>query len=1002
MQTKQLLLLLSFFVTISCAQDKKAVMSFKTSQLRSALPEMQKEYESLEATRSALAKENDDWKANWVEKVVPTLDKEDYYIRSAAAQQLSSFIRLKEQPQLDPFLIDYLSEVEEYLFKVQMDEKESFEEMEELFKMVQSYRWIQTQKYALANPLQKVADNFFYRIPYLDHLEELYKNATPEEKEEYEDLYDDVQRFWKNAKSQSLNFDRIIQEHLAAGTMDYNTTLMLVGKMYSTNQYYLATKLVKDAIEKIEKEGDTTSHYYSSFLLNLSSLYMLQGDYENMLTVQLKQKELGYLQSDAMLISNYQMLGRYKEALDLANNFLDNNDATNPLYPGIKNMKMTVLFEMKDYEKTKKECFDMIEVAEKLGGTVGSGPYFTLANVYKYQGDLKNAQKYALIAYNTSIEEYKRFPEVDANDVASLLYVRMFRFYYYINYVGILVEAKQTDKVDLAKLTEEYETFKYLIKNVMLNPSKMDKKQMVKISEESGDILYSLAEKLPNQATQQLAYDYTLLSKEIGLSSVIAIRKYAADSKNKDLKNLFEHWMDVRKEILFHDPRVDIDSLKDIAFGLHRELATKTRKEVFAVIDEDDVNWEMVKKALKPNEVAVEFVYYAPEKYAALVLKSDMKSPVFIPLCDEQQLKELLPPDNGQQEQWQVNYIYNTNSQKIANLIVDPLRPYLDNVKTVHYSPAGILHGLSMDALQSKNSEKRWGEEYKLKRVSKTSLIASKSQLSPRKATIFGGMNYDENALEQITSESGERGLKLKAKTSGSSTSTNTKSEIQTVGGTFTYLPGTLKEVKLINEELEASKLQVDLFTGNDASEVQFKDFCKAPSDILHIATHAYFSPYIPKDKIAAGSYKGAAMIYSDPDPMNRAGIVFSGANYFWETGERYDDKNDGILMANELSNYDLRATKLAIISACQSGIGQSTRSEGVYGFQRAMKLAGIEHQIISLWTVDDAATQKFMTLFYKYYVELSDIGEAVSKAQATIKEEYENPYYWAAFVHVQ
>ncbi|ANQ51509.1 CHAT domain-containing protein [Flammeovirga sp. MY04] len=996
MIAKRLFLLISFIVTSVVAQDKE----YKTKELRAMLPEMIKEREEMKALRLKLTKENDDWKTVWVKQVVPTLKNKNFYIRAVDAEILSGFNRFKTQPELDKFLINHLPDLEHYLFTVKMDKKESFEELQEIYKMVRNYHWLQNQVSVTINPLQKLADDFFYRTPFIERLEALYASASEDVKKEKEDFYDDVILFWGNCKSQSNNFDRIIQEHLAAGTLDNNTILMLVGKMYNTNQYYIATKLVKGAIEEIEKNNDTSSYHYGAFLLNLSSLYMMQEDYENMLAVQLKQKELNLFPNEAMLIYNYQMLGMNEEALQLADEFLQKNDVSNPLYLGTLGTKISVLQEMENYESAKEASLLLIKLSKENKIDISSSTYFTLSKVYSLQKDTQNALKYGLMAYERSIEEFKILPELDPNNTTSLLYVRIFKFYYYINYVGTLVEAGQKDKIDFNKLIEEYNHFEYLIKNIMLNPSKMDKKQVVKISEDTGDIIYTLAEKYPTTASKQLAYNYTLLSKEIGLSSVIAIRKYAADSKDKDLKNLFEHWMRVRKEILFKDENIDIDSLKDIAFGLQKELSIKTRKEVFSQIEENDVDFKMVKKALKPKEVAIEFVYYAPNKYAALVLRSNMQSPEFVPLFDESDLTALLPPEDRQKEQWLIDFIYNRNSYQIAKLVVDPLRPYLSDVKTIYYSPAGILHGLSLDAIKSENKEKRFGEEYKLKRLSKTSQIAQKTILSPRKATIFGGMNYNKNAFNEITGESGERGLELNTK--ASKKAQKEEIAVQKVGGVFTYLPGTFEEANLINTELQTSKLEVNMYTGNEATEDQFKAFCKQPTDILHLATHAYFTPYIPKEKIAEGSYKGTAEICSDPDPMNRAGIVFSGANYFWETGKSYEGKENGILMASELSNYDLRATKLAIVSACQSGIGQSTRSEGVYGFQRAIKLAGIEHQIISLWIVDDAATQKFMTHFYKYYIELSDIGEAVEKAKNELKKEYDHPYFWAAFVHVR
>ncbi|MBB6463437.1 CHAT domain-containing protein [Flammeovirga kamogawensis] len=972
--------------------------------LRESLSEILEERESIEKLRidykSQFEKE---WKKKWSEKLLVDVDEKDFFIKSVTAQQLTLFIKYEENGVINSFQIKYLEEVKEFLFHIKIDNKENLQELEELFKIINCYHIIQTQQNALINPLQKLADNFFYRTTYLERLEYLYKKADNEDKERYKDFYDDVQRFWSSAKTQSLNFDKIIQEHLSKGTLDYATVLMLVGKMYTTNQYYLATKLINESIDKIEESNDTGNYFYQAFLLNLSSLYMLQGEFEKMLEVQLKQKELGFLNNEVMLMSTYLQLEEFEKALELSELFLNENNKSNPFYISVLHIKVSALSSLKKNTEAYTACLELIAISEEENKPINSGTYYTLWQISKEKKEFKDIEKYIKLAYSQSVKEIANLPEMGDSDISSLLYIRMFKFYYFMKYSEVLLECGKQEQIDLVKLNEEYNYFDYLIKNIMLNPSKLDKQQVIKLSEECGDIIYLMAEKMPSQETLELAYNYTLLSKEIGLSSVIAIRKYAADSKNKEYKNLFEHWMQVRKQILFHNKNVDIDSLRDISFGLHKELAIKTRKEVFSKIEENDISWKKVDNALKEKEVAIEYVYYAPNNYAALVVTKDVETPKFIPLCKEDELKQLIEPDVRQSEKEINDIIYNQNSEKIAQLIITPLLPYLNEAKTIYYSPTGILHGLAFDALKVNIAEspQRFGKEFKLRRVSKTSQIANKTNLSKRKATIFGGMNYDDQAIDLSNERGDERGLIVKnKKTSNSATSKN--EQIQLVGGTFNYLNGTLKEVDLINTELTSSSVEVDLFTGTSATEDQFIEYCKAPTPLLHIASHAYFSPYIKKENIKEGSFKGAEMIYSDPDPMNRAGIVFSGANYFWETGESYNGKNDGILMASELSNYDLRDTKLAIISACQSGVGQSTRSEGVYGFQRAFKLAGIEHQIISLWTVDDAATQKFMTLFYKYFIELDDIDAAVNKAKDALQQEYNHPYYWAAFVHVQ
>jgi CHAT domain-containing protein len=94
-----------------------------------------------------------------------------------------------------------------------------------------------------------------------------------------------------------------------------------------------------------------------------------------------------------------------------------------------------------------------------------------------------------------------------------------------------------------------------------------------------------------------------------------------------------------------------------------------------------------------------------------------------------------------------------------------------------------------------------------------------------------------------------------------------------------------------------------------------------------------------------------------------------------------------------------LRGTELVVLSACETGLGDIT-SEGVFGLQRAFKQAGVETMIMSLWKVDDEATQKLMTEFYNnWIVKKQTKREAFNNAQNAVRAEYKDPKYWAGFV---
>lgn len=126
-----------------------------------------------------------------------------------------------------------------------------------------------------------------------------------------------------------------------------------------------------------------------------------------------------------------------------------------------------------------------------------------------------------------------------------------------------------------------------------------------------------------------------------------------------------------------------------------------------------------------------------------------------------------------------------------------------------------------------------------------------------------------------------------------------------------------------------------------------------------------------------------------DEDKMlTRSGLIFAGADNVINKVTIPQDVDDGILYADEISSLNLSNVNLVVLSACQSGLGNIANSEGVFGLQRGFKLAGAHSIIMSLWKVDDTATQKLMTQFYKYVVSGMKYSEALAEAQNVLRLE--------------
>jgi CHAT domain-containing protein/Tfp pilus assembly protein PilF len=131
-------------------------------------------------------------------------------------------------------------------------------------------------------------------------------------------------------------------------------------------------------------------------------------------------------------------------------------------------------------------------------------------------------------------------------------------------------------------------------------------------------------------------------------------------------------------------------------------------------------------------------------------------------------------------------------------------------------------------------------------------------------------------------------------------------------------------------------------------------------------------------------------------DPLLRSGLALAGANH----GKSGVD--DGILTALEAAYLDLSGTKLVVLSACDTGVGEVRNGEGVQGLRRALVLAGSESQVMSLWPVSDEATKDLMIPYYKALQEGEGRNEGLRQVQLRMlrgRKDRQHPFYWAAFI---
>jgi CHAT domain-containing protein len=139
---------------------------------------------------------------------------------------------------------------------------------------------------------------------------------------------------------------------------------------------------------------------------------------------------------------------------------------------------------------------------------------------------------------------------------------------------------------------------------------------------------------------------------------------------------------------------------------------------------------------------------------------------------------------------------------------------------------------------------------------------------------------------------------------------------------------------------------------------------------------------------------------------MVRSGLILSGGNWAWtgsDTLKKLGMSEDGILTALEISQMNLKKTKLVVLSACETGLGAIDATEGVLGLVRAFKLAGVQDIVVSLWSVPDGRTREMMELFYEELIKGSLAVAGFKNAQTEMRKRYpDDPQSWAGFVLVR
>lgn len=539
-----------------------------------------------------------------------------------------------------------------------------------------------------------------------------------------------------------------------------------------------------------------------------------------------------------------------------------------------------------------------------------------------------------------------------------------------------------------------------------------------------------------------VAQAYSLILRRKNISADIHLKQRGALFQNNSaLEEKFKHILDLRMKIA----RKTLSG-PGLEGGAHHVrllqewVAQKEELEAALATEQPDlnslknlrsINVEQIAGALPENAALVEFVYFSDSgsshipsgridiinRYVAFVLCPQRgKEIVLVDIGKAKEIDDALVSFRGQiSKQVGGRHLvaslpdkYERVGKYLTATVFDPIKTAIGNCKKLFIVPDGNIYQLSFSALPGCDGYLL--DEYEITYLTSGRDILNfnkRDEIIARESIVIADPNFD---LEDM-SYSGES---MHHDYVGNDSRIPTEREralaiVESNAGQFTFIDkdvnrGCLKFHKLNGTRLEGEALgnllNVTPFFQNDVLEGKLKA-CESPY-ILHIATHGFFLPMADnrKDKhVQAFDTELEQISKRLENPLLRSGLALAGANAWFGKRLLPPMAEDGILTAEDVISLRLEGTEMVVLSACETALGDPTTGEGVFGLQRAFTMAGAKALIMSLWKVPDEQTRDLMVDFYRNLLTGLSKSEALRKAQLFVRERFEHPYYWGAFI---
>ncbi len=830
---------------------------------------------------------------------------------------------------------------------------------------------------------------------------------------------------YKMSEKSFLKAEKIYNDEQLSDSAFANLTLSNLGLLYhTTGRYTLAEEYTKNALTKREQSSDKTG--YAASLNNLAVLYKDMGLYTDAETYIIKAenhlKSSGETQTVqyAVVLNNHaminQMTGKYtdaeklmKQSLEIAGKEIKEKSVT---FVRLQ-VNLALLYQLtKRYEEAEKTYDEATKIMKKKLG--------------------KNHPDYAVLLRNKAslYQQMKRFEQVEnllkeAREIYSSQFGKEHPSYAQVTYETALFYQSQNRLKEAEPLLNEALTIQqktlsehhpnialtfenmailYWQKEDFINAAEWYRKSLNEYSYQINTFFpvmndyektefweniqakfirfYNFAldaETAVPEITEDV-YNYHIATKALLLNSSRKVKARILNSGNQELIANYKNWQGTKNWLAklysytneeLAEEKINIDSLETLVKNLEKEL-TVASKDFKDANELSSADYKKIANALKPGEAAIELIrinsysYLFPKSqihYIGLVLRNDNKKPEMIFFKDGDDM------ESSQSDEYQATIHSGKSMAPFYDYYWKPVDELTLNDKKLYVSVDGIYNQVNINTILMP-SGKSLVELKDVRFVSNTKdILTFKTKTNNQKtAFLLGFPDYKLDLPDNLAR--------------------------------LNPLPGTQKEVQAIQNLLKSNAWQVSSVFEKQATEGNLKKV-KNPY-ILHIATHGYFleNTVDPSEETRAF---GIEPMKAYENPLLRSGLLLAGADRTVNEMNTKDNKDndDGILNAFEAMILNLDQTDLVVLSACQTGLGEIKNGEGVYGLQRSFQIAGAKSVITSLWEVSDEGTQDLMSAFYKYWLLSGNKHDAFRKAQLEIKQKYQYPYYWGAFVLV-